>query len=151
MGLIRNAFFTLAGLGALGVGGFFALGQYSQSGTAPGVSGGSLAPCPDSPNCVSSEEGTAPEKRVDPFAQEDWKELPAQIARLGGTVTRQDEDYIAAEFTSQTFGFVDDLELRRSPDAVHVRSASRVGYSDRGVNAARVAKLREALSASGED
>lgn len=148
MGLIRNTLVTLAGIGALGVGGFFALGQYSQGGTAPGVSGGSLAPCPDSPNCVSSEEGTAADKRVEPFAPEVWDALPAQIAEMGGTVTRQEEDYIAAEFTSSTFGFVDDLELRKSPDAVHVRSASRVGYSDGGVNAARVRKLREALSAS---
>ena len=54
-------------------------------------------------------------------------------------------DYIAAEFTSATFGFVDDLELRRTDEAVQVRSASRVGYSDGGVNKARVAELRDKL------
>lgn len=146
MRMIKTAILTLAGLGIVGVGGFFALGQYSKSGSAPGLVDGALAPCPDSPNCVSSEAGTAAEKQVEPLALESWEALPSAIAEMGGTVTRQDADYIAAEFTSATFGFVDDLEMRKTEDAVHMRSASRVGYSDRGVNAARVAQLREKLA-----
>ena len=64
---------------------------------------------------------------------------------MGGAVTTQEEEYIAAEFTSASFGFVDDVEFRLAEEAVHVRSASRVGYSDRGVNADRVAELRKSL------
>ena len=51
----------------LGVGGFFYLGQQSQSGVAPGLLDGRLTPCPDSPNCASSEAGTVAEKKVEAF------------------------------------------------------------------------------------
>ena len=74
---------------------------------------------------------------------------PIYIAAIeieGGVVVEQGEDYLAAEFTSAVFGFVDDVEFRRGEYAVHVRSASRVGYSDAGANAARVAALRGALN-----
>ncbi|MEE4339731.1 DUF1499 domain-containing protein [Erythrobacter sp.] len=146
MSIIRTGTVTLIGLAALAVGGFAALGQYSKRGSAPGRVNGALAPCPDSPNCVSSEAGTAPARRTPPLPLENWEVLPGAIAEMGGTVTRQEADYIAAEFTSRTFGFVDDLELRRAEDAVHVRSASRVGHSDNGVNAARVEDLRARLA-----
>lgn len=145
MSIIRTGTVALIGLAALGAGGFAALGQYSKRGSAPGLVDGGLAPCPGTPNCVSSEAGTPAEKRTAPLALDAWEVLPGVIAAMGGTVTRQEADYIAAEFTSRVFGFVDDLELRNGEDAVHVRSASRVGRSDGGVNAARVADLRARL------
>lgn len=143
IGIIKTTVLALGAVGTLGVAGFFALGQYSKSGSAPGLVDGSLAPCPDSPNCVSSEPGTPEEKSVTPLPLDSWDRLETVITALGGTITVSTPDYIAAEFTSDTFGFVDDLELRRAADVVHVRSASRVGYSDGGVNAARVARLYE--------
>ena len=146
MGILKALIFGVAGLAVLGAAGFFVLGLVSQNGEAPGLTDGRLAPCPDSPNCVSSEEGTASEKTIEPLAADVWERLPQAIAEQGGTVTETREDYIASEFKSDVFGFVDDVEFRRAEDAVHVRSASRVGYSDAGANAARVAKLREALS-----
>ncbi len=145
MAIIRAILFAAVGLAVLGAAGFFALGQYSKSGSAPGLVDGALAPCPDSPNCVSSEAATVAEKKVAVLLPEYWDALPGVIAEMGGEVTQAGDDYIAAEFTSATMGFVDDLELRRTEGAVHVRSASRVGYSDAGVNAARVATLREAV------
>ena len=75
-----------------------------------------------------------------------WTKLPTIISAMGGTITQQGDEYISSEFTSSTFKFVDDLEFRLSDTAVHVRSGSRVGYSDRGVNRARVTELREKLS-----
>lgn len=143
--IIKTILIAIAGLAVLGAAGFFALGQYSKRGSPPGLVEGTLAPCPDSPNCVSSEAATAAEKKVAVLPPESWNALPSIIAEMGGVVTSQTEDYIAAEFTSATMGFVDDLELRRTDEAVHVRSASRVGYSDAGVNAARVDRLREAV------
>ena len=128
-----------------GVVGFFFLGQSSQSGTAPGLADGRLSPCPEAPNCVSSEAGTAPEKQVDSFALDQWDALPGAISAIGGTITTNEDGYIAAEFSSDIFGFVDDLEVRRGENGVEVRSGSRVGYSDAGVNAARVAQLRAGL------
>lgn len=146
MAMVRNILLGVAGLAAAATGGFFVLGQQSQKGSARGLVDGSLAPCPSSPNCVSSEADTPDEKRVEPLPVEAWDALPGIIADMGGEVTASSEAYIAAEFTSDTFGFVDDLELRKAENAVHVRSASRVGYSDRGVNAARVAELRKRIA-----
>ncbi|MEM1437132.1 MAG: DUF1499 domain-containing protein [Pseudomonadota bacterium] len=129
----------------LGTAGFFYLGRKSQTGTAPGLSEGQLTPCPASPNCVSSELNTPEDKKVAPLPVGVWERVPGVIADLGGTVTQQDAGYVAAEFTSSTFKFVDDVEFRLDEDAVHVRSASRVGYSDGGANGARVAALRDRL------
>ncbi|MEM1152994.1 MAG: DUF1499 domain-containing protein [Pseudomonadota bacterium] len=129
----------------LGVGAFAYLGEQSRQGTAPGLVNGQLAPCPSSPNCVSSEAGTPEDKRVDPLPADSWTKLPAMIESMGGTVTQQSDSYIAAQFTSDTFGFVDDVEFQRTPDAVEVRSGSRVGYSDAGVNRDRINAMREKL------
>lgn len=129
----------------LGIGAFFYLGMQSKNGTAPGLADGQLTACPDSPNCVSSEAETPYEKRVDPLPVSAWDALPVALEDMGGTVTIQENNYVAAEFTSAIFGFVDDVEFRRTDTAVHIRSASRVGHSDAGVNAERVAALRETL------
>ena len=136
---------SVVGLAVLGVLAFFALGIMSQGGTAPGLADGRLSPCPDSPNCVSSEGGERADAATEPFAAEAWDKLAGVVASQGGTVTSEGADYISAEFKSAIFGFVDDVEFRRAEDAVHVRSASRVGYSDAGANAARVVELRSAL------
>lgn len=145
MGILKALIFGVLGLVVLGAVGFFILGQMSQNGDAPGLVDGRLAPCPSSPNCVSSEEGTAPDKATAPLPAEAWNTLPETIADKGGTVTNSSDNYISAEFKSAIFGFVDDVEFRRADDAVHIRSASRVGYSDAGANAARVAALRGEL------
>lgn len=145
MYILKALVIGLLGLAVLGAAAFFVLGLVSQNGEAPGLVDGRLSPCPDSPNCVSSEEGTAPDKAVEPLAPEAWEKLPQVIAAKGGTVTETRDDYIAAEFKSDVFGFVDDVEFRRGEGQVHIRSASRVGYSDGGANAKRVANLREAL------
>ena len=133
----------LVGLLVLGVLAFVILGVMSRNGTAPGLVDGRLMPCPSAPNCVSSEADTESEKKVDLLPPDTWIGLPAAVIALGGTVTAQTDSYLAAEFSSDLIGFVDDLELRLAEDGVHVRSASRVGYSDAGVNAARVMALRE--------
>jgi uncharacterized protein (DUF1499 family) len=142
MKFLKYLLYTVIALVLLGVGGFVYLGQSSQSGTAPGMVAGQLAPCPDSPNCVSSEAGTAEEKLVDMLDAGTWDAIPGAITEMGGVVTATEESYLAAEFTSATFGFVDDVEFRLAEDGVHVRSGSRVGHSDAGVNAARIAELR---------
>ncbi|MEM1262951.1 MAG: DUF1499 domain-containing protein [Pseudomonadota bacterium] len=138
--LIIIAVLVLLAVGAMGF-----MGYKSHSGTPLGLVGATLAACPDSPNCVCSETGTAEEKSVQPLPTSAWANLPAAVSAMGGIVTAENDDYIAAEFTSSTFKFVDDVEFRLADDAVHVRSASRVGHSDGGVNAKRVAALREQL------
>jgi len=65
------------------------------------------------------------------------------------TLIEQRPDYLRAEFRSRWLGFVDDVEFLLDPAAglIHVRSASRLGYSDLGVNRERIEHLRAALAA----
>jgi uncharacterized protein (DUF1499 family) len=60
-----------------------------------------------------------------------------------------EERYLRAEFTSAFFRFVDDVEflLGSETKAIHVRSASRVGCSDFGVNRRRVEEIRSRFDA----
>ncbi len=146
MKIIKIVIVVIVSLGILGVAGFFYLGQKSAEGASVGLVNGKLSPCPDSPNCVSSEIDTPEDKKVPVLPSGVWKDLPSIISALGGEVTKQSDVYLSAEFTSDFFGFVDDVEFRRAVDSIHVRSASRVGYSDRGVNLARVTALREELN-----
>ena len=114
-----------------------------------GTTGEPLKPCPDRPNCVSSESGET-SARVDPlhFAgspEAAWKRLKEAVRALGGTVEEERDGYLRATFTSRVFRFVDDLECRlvAAAGVIHVRSAARVGYWDLGVNRRRVEALRE--------
>jgi uncharacterized protein (DUF1499 family) len=116
-----------------------------------GVVGGKLSPCPSSPNCVCSmDSGQA---AIEPLSfdgdpEDAWKRAKEAVARLPGAVIRKEEGgYLHAECTSFLFRFVDDLELLMDERArvIHVRSASRAGHSDLGVNRARVERARKAF------
>lgn len=114
-----------------------------------GLAGGVLRPCPGSPNCVSSEAGTPADKLVAPFpapaGQADLARLKALVAAWPRTeVITTTPDYLHAESTSLLMRFVDDVEFRFDSVAkvIHVRSASRLGKSDMGVNRNRVEGLR---------
>jgi uncharacterized protein (DUF1499 family) len=114
-----------------------------------GVVDGRLAACPGTPNCVNSEtpdESIAPLEFEGP-AERAWQAAAEAVAGTGGHVVTADETYLHATYTSRVFRFVDDLELRLDAEAsvIHVRSASRIGYSDLGANRRRVERLREAF------
>lgn len=109
-----------------------------------------LAPCPSSPNCVSTKaqnEGHA----IAPFRYQktraEAKEaLKALIQTLPRTkLVEEDETYLHYEFTSLLLRFVDDVEFLFDDDAktIHFRSASRTGYGDLGVNRRRMEDLRK--------
>ena len=114
-----------------------------------GVTGGRLAAPPPSPNCVSSdcdddEHGIEP-FAIDGSAAEAWAAICYAVAALPRTTTiTRTDDYLHAECRSRIFRFVDDLELHLRADdgIIAVRSASRVGNSDLGVNRKRVDSLR---------
>jgi uncharacterized protein (DUF1499 family) len=115
---------------------------------------GRLRPCPGTPNCVCSEDGD-PAAQIAPLAFEGaperaWRRLTESIRALGGTIVADRDGYLRATFTSRVFRFVDDVELRMVADRglIHVRSASRVGKSDFGVNRKRVEALRARFPAS---
>ncbi|PHR59991.1 MAG: hypothetical protein COA43_08470 [Robiginitomaculum sp.] len=124
---------------------FLILGKKSQNGQAFGLVDGRLAPCSSKPNCVSSEEGSPSAASVDGFDITQWSALKDAIKAQGGNITTQSDDYFSAEFSSKLFKFVDDFEARLDGDKIQIRSASRVGYSDRGVNRQRVESLRLVL------
>lgn len=123
---------------------FFLLGLWSQKGEAPGLKEGKLSPCSSKPNCVSSEEGTQPEKLVKPL-NTSLKAARAAIIATGGTITSETDSYVSATYMSKIYKFIDDVELRSEGGFVHIRSSSRVGYSDQGANRKRMAAIRAAL------
>ena len=130
------------------------LGQSSKSGQPPGLVSGALAPCPTKPNCVCSEfpddaeHYIAPLDYADARAEAAWADIQRVVRELGGEIAVADGEYFAATFESSLFGFIDDVECRL--DAAHhriqIRSASRVGYSDLGVNRKRVAAIARAFA-----
>lgn len=118
-----------------------------------GLQAGRLAPCPSSPNCVSSDASEhrhrvqAYRLSVDPGHA--WQALRQVVADLARTrVIEESVDYLHVECRSMLWGFIDDLEfhLRPSSAEIAVRSASRLGYSDLGVNRRRVQRIRRILS-----
>jgi uncharacterized protein (DUF1499 family) len=132
---------------------FFILGLMSHSGAAYGLVEGRLKQCPGKPNCVNSEFVSDAEHYIEPLAYSadhaaqvlPW--LKTIIRDMGGSIQVEETDYLAATFTSSLFRFVDDLELRIDTDqkTIHLRSASRVGYGDGGVNRKRVELLKNSF------
>ena len=116
---------------------------------------GQLAACPDSPNCVSSfaeDDSYA----IDAIECDDSVETAfSKLAEiLQGksrvTIVKQTENYIHAECTTPIMRYTDDIEFLAEPIAgvIHVRSASRLGYSDLGKNRQRVEEIRTQLNES---
>jgi uncharacterized protein (DUF1499 family) len=121
-----------------------------------GLLNGRLNACPSSPNCVSSDAVTA-RHAIDPLhlsiaPAAAWiSAVTAVRTSVRTRIVTETPDYLHAECTSALFGFVDDLELHLRPDEhiIAVRSASRLGYADFGVNRSRVEKLRAMLREQG--
>jgi len=117
-----------------------------------GVMDGRLAPCPSSPNCVSTQAADAAH-HIEPIAFDDAPDRAVErLKNLIGAdprlkVITASGDYLHAEATSPIFRFVDDVEffVDRQAKVIHFRSASRVGHSDLGANRARMERLRAAF------
>jgi len=112
-----------------------------------GVKAGKLTPCPNTPNCVSSQSSDQ-EHAIEPlpYAQiTDIKRVVKNMERT--TIIEETENYLYAEFKSKLMGFVDDVEFHKDDinQVIHVRSASRLGKSDLGVNRKRVEEIRQQL------
>ena len=116
------------------------------------MTGRRLRPCPDRPNCVSTQSAD-PAKRMPALGFEGEVE-PVRAAILDvlaeaprARVVEVEGDYIHAEFKTPVFRFVDDVEFSVDPGAKRVdfRSASRVGHSDLGTNRRRMKTLSRRL------
>ena len=132
-------------LGLLG-----SLGLAGCAGERPnnlGAREGMLAPCPSSPNCVSSQTESEVH-RIAPLAVSGdpsaaFAHLKEVLSgRSDATVVDDLTDYLRVEL--RTLLFVDDVEflLDRANAVIHVRSASRLGYSDLGKNRSRLEEIR---------
>ena len=112
----------------------------------------SLKPCPSKPNCVSSLS-TNKSHAVDPLQYRgDWRDAKQGLLELIENLPRANieenlNEYVHAVFKSRIFGFVDDVEFvfDDAQKVIHIRSASRLGYYDFGVNRQRVEMLRARL------
>ena len=100
-----------------------------------------------SSNCYNSEQQG--ERYTEPIIltgniDQQWNAVPQLVNAMGGNIEMSNEHYLWATFTSPIFRFVDDLELRldRETSTIHLRSGSRIGYSDLGVNGKRIDELR---------
>jgi len=113
-----------------------------------GVREGRLAPCKRSPNCVSSQADPSDlEHYIAPIhgsmaaAREAVESLPRT------TIVEARGDYLYAEFRSALLRYVDDVEFFFDGQVIHVRSCSRLGRRDFGVNRKRVEALRALIEA----
>jgi uncharacterized protein (DUF1499 family) len=125
--------------------------------TRLGVTDGELTGPKATPNSVVSEgvDSSHPAYVAPlPFSGD----AQAAMARLGTliqafnrvAIVRAEPDYVHAEFRSKTMGYVDDFEARLDAQAsvIHVRSASRLGRGDKGVNRARIEMIRRKFAES---
>ena len=115
-----------------------------------GMQDGKLLPCPSTPNCVSSQNRNSTHF-VEPLrfkgpAAEAIKGLISVVTSMKRTrMVSEKKNYLHMEYRSAFFRFVDDVEflIDNKNKLIHIRSASRVGYSDLGVNRRRAEKIRK--------
>jgi uncharacterized protein (DUF1499 family) len=136
-------------LAVAGVAYLAGLSFLSKPPTNLGMTNGKLAPCPASPNCICSETGDLEHqmpawgyKIPDDQVMGELKKIITESPRA--RIVTLTDNYLHAEFTSALFRFVDDVEfyVDKEQKVIHLRSASRAGHSDFGVNRGRMEDLR---------
>ena len=108
-----------------------------------GVQENKLAPCPNSPNCVSSFDSDN-SHTIRPL-NADLEKIERMLVSLNhANIVDRSGNYMRVEFTSRILRYIDDVEFLHDENGgvTHVRSASRVGFTDLGVNRKRVEKIR---------
>lgn len=113
-----------------------------------GVKDGKLAPVPNTPNCVHSQSDN-PQYKIQPLPMVSISELKKVIENMETTtIIEETDNYLYAEFQTSLMGYVDDVEfyLDKNQNVTHVRSASRLGKSDLGLNRKRVEEIRTKLN-----
>lgn len=125
----------------------------SSASAEVGVKDGKLLPCPDRPNCVSSQDQSDTAHFVEPFPLSSppeqalglIREVVASVPRA--ELVEERPGYLRFVFTSAVLRFDDDVEflVDEAAGVIQVRSASRLGYSDFGVNRKRVDTIRKRL------
>jgi len=116
-----------------------------------GLLNGRLRPCPATPNCVCSEPPVAV-SFIPPLAYsiahaDAWHSVRQAVVETGGVLINEQDDYLHARYVTPLLRYIDDVELRIDEHAhlIHIRSASRVGHADFGVNRRRVSRIWSAF------
>lgn len=111
-----------------------------------GVRDGQLAACKRSPNCVSSQANPADQEHyIAPIHGNMGAVRKAVQGMPRVTVISENENYLYAEFRTALLRYVDDVEFFFDGKVIHVRSCSRLGRRDFGVNRKRVEELRRLI------
>jgi len=111
-----------------------------------GVKNGLLAPCKHSPNCVSSQADVSDRKHYIAPLRASMDEVRQAVEALPRTrIVLAHSNYLYAEFRSKLLGYVDDVEFFFDGAVIQVRSASRLGRRDFGVNRARIEAIRKLI------
>ncbi|KAA3603960.1 MAG: DUF1499 domain-containing protein [Calditrichaeota bacterium] len=112
-----------------------------------GIVDGKFFPCPDFPNCVSSQE-TDEEHKIEPIKFENENPI-SQLEKVISsfpktTILTKTENYIYAEFQTFLMNYIDDVEfyIDFENKLIHVKSFSRLGKSDLGANRKRVEEIK---------
>ena len=130
-----------------------AFNNKSKAPSTVGNTSKQFSACPSSPNCVSSQ-ASGSDHFIEPLhfsgnSEKAWQQIQTIISALPkAQIVEVDANYLHAQFTSSLLRFVDDVELILDEDkkVIHLRSASRVGYSDFGQNRKRGERLRGLFS-----
>lgn len=141
-------FFIIAGvLFVIAIAGLWILAKKSQNSeklTAHSeVAQGRLAPCDSLLNCANTMQvsslGVSP-VAYQGNADQAWTTMRETLTAMGGTIEKQNSNYLWATFRSPVFGFVDDVEILMDDENkwFNLRSSSRVGRSDFSVNKQRI-------------
>ena len=128
------------------------LGACSAAPGRPGADG-ILAPCGSLPNCVNSQSGEGGHK-VEPLraTAEQWQTLKQWLGEQADwNIVVDDRVFVQVVVVSPLMRYRDDLQLLYQPNRqlIQVRSSSRLGISDMGVNRSRVEALRFQIGESG--
>lgn len=118
------------------------------------INGSELRSCPDSPNCIQTYDPADSAHFQAPLAfqqsdEQSKQAITAAISETGGKIISSDVlepagYYLHAEYESDWIKFVDDVEVVIKDGTIHIRSASRLGHSDFGVNAERYQAIKAA-------
>ena len=144
-GIIILAVFNLGYLAFLSV--------KSRSIEKYGLIEGKLSKCPDTPNCICTEDYSNKNYQSLKIESKNkdsaWATLKTAIIEAGGEIHYEKNGYLRATFVTPIFRFVDDFEARIDSvkSAIHLRSASRVGEYDFGTNLKRVERVVEIFMA----
>ena len=114
-----------------------------------GVTEGKFASCPNKPNCIISQNGDDAHS-IDPIVYKTSRTQAFKIlkkivkSQKRSVIIEESDNFLYAEFRSRFMGFVDDTQFYfpENESFIHVRSASRLGYSDLGVNRKRIENIR---------